>query len=82
MTLQERLDHFKINFEKSIPETDLNIMHRATAALIDSGIMDGVVKTGETAPDFELKDKNENTVRLKDFLVKGPVVLSFYRGKW
>jgi peroxiredoxin len=44
--------------------------------------LDGVVKTGDTAPEFELKDNDGKVIRLKDFLVKGPVVLSFYRGKW
>jgi peroxiredoxin len=57
-------------------------MHRATNDLINSGIMDGVVKIGNPAPDFELRDNDEKVIRLKDYLSRGPVVLSFYRGKW
>ena len=34
------------------------------------------------APDFSAKDQNGNTVRLKDLLKKGKVVLAFYRGNW
>lgn len=34
------------------------------------------------APDFKAKDQNGNTVRLKDLLKKGKVVLVFYRGHW
>ena len=82
MTLQEKLNNLKANFEKSAPKEAVKIMHRATNDLSNSGIMDGVVKTGDTAPEFELKDNDEKVIRLKDFLVKGPVVLSFYRGKW
>jgi hypothetical protein len=82
MTLQEKLNNLKANFEKSAPKETLEIMHRATGDLSNSGIMEGVVKTGDTAPEFELKDNDEKVIRLKDFLVKGPVVLSFYRGKW
>lgn len=82
MTLQEKLDNLKSNFEKSAPKEAVEIMHRATSDLIVSNIMEGVVKIGETAPEFELKDNDEKIVRLKDFLAKGPVVLSFYRGQW
>ena len=82
MTLQEKLNNLKANFEKSAPKEALKVMHRATSDLNNSGIMDGVAKTGDTAPEFELKDNDEKVIRLKDFLAKGPLVLSFYRGKW
>lgn len=34
------------------------------------------------APEFKLKDQNDNWVALKDVRKKGPVVLLFYRGAW
>ncbi len=34
------------------------------------------------APDFKGTDQQGNTVRLKDVLKKGKVVLIFYRGQW
>jgi len=37
---------------------------------------------GDRAPDFELPDATGDTVRLRDLLVDGPVVLTFYRGAW
>jgi len=82
MTLQDKLNNLKANFEKSAPKEAVEIMHRATSDLSNSGIMDGIVKIGDTAPEFELKDNDEKVIRLRDFLAKGPVVLSFYRGKW
>jgi hypothetical protein len=82
MTLQEKLNNLKAKSEKRIPKEALTIMHRATNDLINSGIMDGVVKIGDPAPDFELKDNDEKVIQLKDYLSRGPVVLSFYRGKW
>ena len=82
MTLQEKLNNLKANFEKSAPKEALSIMHRTTSDLITSGIMDQVVKIGDKAPDFELKDNVGKVIRLKDFLTKGQVVISFYRGKW
>ncbi|MFN7209227.1 MAG: peroxiredoxin [Aggregatilineales bacterium] len=36
------------------------------------------VNVGERAPDFTLRDQNEQPVRLHDLLGKGPVVLFFY----
>lgn len=82
MRLQEKLNNLKTNFEKSAPKEALAIMHHATSDLITSGIMDQVVKIGDKAPDFELKDNVGKVIRLKNFLGKGPVVISFYRGKW
>lgn len=34
------------------------------------------------AKDFKGTDQNGNSVRLRDLLKKGPVVLVFYRGNW
>ena len=82
MALQEKLDKLKAGFEAKAPQEALEIMHRATDDLRNSGILQGVLKSGDTAPDFELKNADENIVHLKDFLSNGPLVLSFYRGKW
>jgi len=38
----------------------------------------GKVKVGDTAPDFELKDKDGNTVKLSDFRGEKSVVVYFY----
>jgi hypothetical protein len=82
MTLQEKLDTLKAGFEAKAPKDALEIMHRATDDLRNSGIMQGVLKSGDTAPDFELKNADENVIRLKDLVTSGPLVLSFYRGRW
>ena len=82
MTLQDKLNNLKANFEKSAPKEAVEIMHRATSDLSNSGILDGVVKIGDTTPEFALKANDDKMIRLKDFFAKGPVVLSFYRGKW
>lgn len=36
------------------------------------------LKVGDKAPDFELKDQNGKTVKLKSYLGKKNVVLAFY----
>jgi peroxiredoxin len=57
-------------------------MHRATADLEKSGILEETVQVGDEAPDFSLKNADGKEFSLKELLSKGPVVLSFYRGKW
>jgi len=82
MILQQKLDAQKKKTETSAPKEILDIMHRATEDLVKSGIMDRIVKKGDKAPDFRLKDINGNIVILKEKLSGGPVVLGFYRGRW
>jgi len=82
MSLQEKLSKLKANFEAKAPKEALEIMHRSTDDLKASGIMEGVLKIGNTAPVFELLNAEENVIRLKDLLADGSLVLCFYRGKW
>ena len=82
MSLQEKLNAYKEGMVKKAPKEALEIMHRATEDLRHSTIMEGVVKVGDKAPEFELQNTSQEPVRLKKLLSDGPVVLSFYRGKW
>jgi peroxiredoxin len=87
MALQDRLDALKADFEagrfplKPSKEA-LNIMHRATAELIETGQAQRAKKAGDTAPEFTLKDPNGKDVSSRELLGKGPLVVSFYRGIW
>jgi peroxiredoxin len=87
MSLQDRLDAFKTDFEggrlarKPSPEV-LDTMHRATAELVASGQALNAKKAGDRAPDFTLRDALGNNVALTELLAKGPLVVSFYRGAW
>ena len=82
MTLQERLDAYKSDFVKKVPEDALAVMLRATADLQNSGIIERAVKVGDVAPDFTLDNMNGEPMALSDLLDKGTVVLGFYRGRW
>lgn len=37
---------------------------------------------GKNAPNFELPDAQGKSISLADLLIKGPVVITFYRGSW
>ena len=82
MTLKEKIDAYKEGFKTKAPQEAQEIMHRATRALQNSPQMLNTVKAGHAAPDFTLKNTAGTDVALSDLLHRGPVVLSFYRGRW
>lgn len=82
MSLQQRLDRIRESFEKKAPPEVLAVMHHATDDLRSSGIMDGVLQEGQSAPAFSLEDSEGREWNLADRLGAGPVVLTFYRGDW
>ena len=87
MTLQDRLDDFKADFEggnlgfKPTPDA-LDVMHRGTAELIASGQALNAKKAGDKAPEFTLNDPDGNPLSSAALLASGPLVVSFYRGAW
>ena len=55
---------------------------RVVRELAESGIADGVLKTGGKAPQFELSDHNRNLVRSSGLLERSRLILCFFRGRW
>ena len=43
---------------------------------------DSAIKLGKIAPDFVLPNPKGNLISLANLLIKGPVVVTFYRGSW
>jgi peroxiredoxin len=83
MSLQDKLDAFKADFEeRKAPANVVEIMHKATVDLIASGQADRALKTGGRAPKFTLPDTHGRLVSSADLLARGPLVLTFYRGIW
>jgi hypothetical protein len=82
MALQEELNALKAKSESRVPAETLAVMHRATKDLESSGLIAKVAKVGERAPDFALQSAEGVLVDSRRLLEKGPMVLSFYRGKW
>ncbi len=82
MSLTEQLDSIREGAARRIPEASLVIMHRAIDDLRTSGIMDQVLEVGDRTPAFNLENTRGETVSSADLLAKGPLVVSFFRGKW
>ncbi|WP_250528422.1 peroxiredoxin-like family protein [Caballeronia sp. GAWG2-1] len=87
MSLQDKLDAFRVDFKAGKPPFNAPpeihpVMERATAELIVSGQAGRALKAGDRAPHFNLKDQDGNDVSSAALLVKGPLVVTFYRGVW
>jgi peroxiredoxin len=87
MSLQDKLDAFKANFESggppfNAPASIHEPMRRATAELVASGAAKRAAKVGDKAPAFVLKDPDGKDVSSAELLSHGPLVLTFYRGVW
>ncbi len=82
MSLEDKLAEIRAASAKRMPEDKRAIMGRATRDLRDSGIMDGVIKVGDTLPAFSLSNADGETVSSADLLARGAVVLTVFRGHW
>jgi hypothetical protein len=82
MKLQEKLDQYKKSFLEKAPADAVEIMQRATRELAASGLVEKAITAGDCAPDFTLENTTGEKVGLAGLLLKGPAVVTFYRGKW
>ena len=82
MALQEKLDALREASKARIPPETRAVMERSIADLRASGVMDRVARIGQPAPHFTLPNAAGVPVGLADLTARGPVVLSFYRGRW
>ena len=82
MALHEKLDAMREMAKTRIPPEARAVMERSIEELRASGIMNRVAHVGQAAPDFTLPNAAGRPVGLTELLARGPLVLSFYRGRW
>src|SRR4029450_1121585 len=82
MSLNAQIKAFKRALEAGAPPGVLDAFHRADMALHQTDILERALKAGERMPGFTLPDTQGRSVALAGLLVRGPVVVSFYRGDW
>lgn len=82
MTLAARLDEIRAGGAKRIPEDKRAIMGAANRELVESGIMNDVIKVGDRLPPFALPNAFGETIDSSELLRAGPVVLTAFRGVW
>jgi hypothetical protein len=67
MTLEQKMDDFKAQFESggppyNAPKAVIEVFHRATEDLRRSGLAERALKTGERAPAFTLNNQDGNSI--------------------
>jgi len=82
MSLNTQMKAFKRASEAGAPVGVLGAFHRAETALRQTDIVERALKAGEPMPGFTLPDTQGRAVALAGLLVRGPVVVGFYRGYW
>jgi len=82
MKLQEKLIAMKKESIAGMPPEVVEVLVGEIKKLVQSGIEDNAIKTGEVLPEFTLPDEKGNLVSSRDLLARGPLAVSFYRGVW
>ena len=80
--LSRRLDAFMASFMERIDPAMGRTLAEAAAGLRASGVLERAPKVGDVAPDFTLADQHGRAFSLRERLVDGPVVVTFFRGGW
>ena len=80
--LKAKLEEKKSNFELNASDHKKKVYREGIAAVEQSGILKQAKQIGEVAPNFVLTNATGAPVELKEYLKKGPVVLTWYRGGW
>jgi len=82
MSLEDQLAKIREAGAARMPEEVRATMGKATQDLRDSGIMDSVIKIGDTLPAFALQDSGGAEVGSQALLQKGNLVVTVFRGHW
>jgi peroxiredoxin len=80
--LGQKLLEIKAGIAQYVRPDNQSINERAIRELTDSGIAEKILPIGANAPEFRLLDQNGNQVSSAELLSKGPLVISFFRGRW
>jgi peroxiredoxin len=82
-SLQTQLDAITTQTRALVQPERLAITDQAIHNLLATGIESHVLPVGATAPAFTLPDAlTGKAVRSTDLLALGPVIVSFFRGRW
>ena len=82
MSLKEELRSLRARAEAKRAPDVVAAMRRAVDELRASGASERVLKPGTRAPHFALPDAEEKIVDSGELLAGGPLVVTFYRGRW
>ena len=82
MNLYKSLSQLRIKYAKLLPADRTAVMDGHMEYLRASGAMESILKEGDTMPEFTLEDGGGKVINSKELLLKGPLVVTFFRGLW
>lgn len=82
MTLREETAALEEKGRQTFDAGRKAIYQAQADALASSDLLERALGVGDKAPMFALPDAHGDTVKLAEVLVKGPAIVSFYRGSW
>lgn len=80
--LKSQLEARKAQFAQKASDYKKQVFEEGVDEVKNSGITQQAKQVGELAPDFTLTNALGNPVSLSEYLQKGKVILTWYRGNW
>ena len=80
--LEEKLAKVSAKSKEQLPDEALEVMEGQSRDLRESGKVEEAVGLDDRAPDFRLPATTSDELGMADLRSSGPVILSFYRGRW
>src|ERR1700754_2830810 len=81
-TLREELDERRMLLRRFVPAPTQAVNDRATEEFRQAGLASRALKAGGKAPEFILPYCNGHSVDSRQPLSKGPLIVTFIRGRW
>lgn len=81
-SLKSKLEERKTNFALKADDNKKKAYQEGIESVEKSGIVNTAKQVGDEAPDFTLNNALGKPVNLSEYLKKGKVVLTWYRGNW
>ena len=82
MSLKAELKALQNRLEAGRAPEVLAEMHRAVEELRTAETLGRVLRVGDRAPEFTLPNANGAPVDSRQLVAAGPLVVTFYRGRW
>lgn len=82
MILKKKLEEMAEESKKKFPQDALQQLVESRKELAESGVKDGIISVKGILPPFDLEDEDGRSVSSEDLLAEGPLIMTFFRGRW
>ena len=82
MSLNSQIQGLIHSFNTQLPPEVSALIEQGAGQISALPIAEKALNVGDRAPDYGLKNYDGELRQLQDYLAKGPLVLTFYRGLW